>query len=416
MRLSAFVPAVLAWAREMTSEEYASLNATVGIRPRKGEPAERRDRLIAALEKAGDRGTSNPALTATNYAKAVLKRGFGLALMPHRGDPKSRRKPLDFSAYAELVDTYRVGCMRPVAGGAALPGFVYLPGDEIGHPEKATDPLAAVDAQPLLTSAEYAALEARKEARQGLSQQEKQRMWEYDMAINLYRLRRTEVGPAFLAEYVGADGSESMREQLSRLSRFGYAQARTAAQLRLSADDVAEAFGDAHAFWLPAVAVGELLDMVAPDWRGKVSDALGRGGMAVRFSSKAAALALLRWARDMDDERYARLLKVLGIKPRPEQPARKRRRLIESLCELDEPGEEGSSGENERASSPDGSTGGRTSTPRGKVKSSSALIRSLIESAFGIKCIVDDGSISLDVEVFTYVCKRRQAPFSMISH
>lgn len=418
VRLSAFVPAVLAWAREMTSEEYASLNAMLGIRPSKGEPAERRDRLIAALEKASSKGVSNPALTATSYAKVVLKRAFGVALLPHRGDPKSRRKPLDYSAYAELVDTYKVACMRPAAAGAALPVFVYLPNDEIGYKDDgANETRGVIESQPLLTSSGYAALEARREAKQGLSQLEMQQVWEYDMAINLYGLRRTEVDAMFLAEYVGADGSESMREQLRRLSRFGYAHTHTAAQLRLcqeSADYVAEAFGDAHAFWLPAVAVGELLDRVAPDWRGKVSDALGRaggggGGAAIRFSSKAAALALLRWASGMDDERYAQLLKMLGIKPRPEQPSRKRMRLIESLRELDEEGEEAASSEAACASSPDG--GGCTSTPRGKVKTSSALVNALIEAAFGVKCIVGDGVISLDVDAFTYMCKRRERPY-----
>ena len=134
VRLSAFVPAVLAWAREMTTDEYASLNAMLGIKSGKDEPVVQRDKLIAALEKANIKGTSNPALTATNYTKALLMRGFGLALMPHRGDPKSRRKPIDYSDYATLVDTYKVGCMRlmPPAVGAAQPGFVYLPGDVIG--------------------------------------------------------------------------------------------------------------------------------------------------------------------------------------------------------------------------------------------------------------------------------------------
>ena len=135
LKMSAFCPGVVAWAKEMKSDEYYSNNAMMGIRPSKGDAAARRVSLIAALEQGGD--TSNPTLTATNFVKMMLKKGFGLALKPNKGDSKNRRKPLDYTKYAQLVDTYKAGCMRRVGnGGEPMPEFAFLPDDEISYKVK----------------------------------------------------------------------------------------------------------------------------------------------------------------------------------------------------------------------------------------------------------------------------------------
>lgn len=140
--------------------------------------------------------------------------------------------------------------------------------------------------------------------------------------------------------------------------------------------------------------------MMAPDWRGKVSATLvseDDGNETIQCTSKAAALALFKWASDMDDDKYSNLLKTLGIKPRTDQPTRTRGKLLECLRSLDEDEDEGGDdadvgtkeasppltvtpkgrkGKTATASSA-ASPSKRTSTPRGKVLTSSKLVGAL---------------------------------------
>ena len=332
----------------------------------------------------------------------------------------------------------------------------------------AQEAIEAARAHPMLTSTQYGALKARQACqaeKDHLSRLEMQQQWEYYMAIILYELRPSKVDAEFLAEYVGAycsaSSEKSMMEQFRKLSRFGHAHTSTPAQLQKYYDapkeamnlsdnaDITKALGKVHDFWPPTIAVCELLDMVAPDWRSKVSDELGRNNddsEPIRFTSKAGALGLLKWASNMNDDKYAKMLSTLGIKPRKDHPTRTRGLLLKYLHALDDEGEEavapgvcsdervpqGTPRKGRKAKAPAAAASASSTppataaaavggvaassaasfTPRGKVRSSSTFFKSLIESAFGIKCIVGDGVISLDVEAFTYMRKRRSAPFS----
>ena len=128
-----FLPAVASWVACLQRREYTSLNAVLGITPRKGSAPATRGSLLAALSHSGD--NTNPTATATNVAKAMLMRGFGLNLKPHKGEP--RRKPIDFALYAAMVDTYGARSMMPPAGGMVFPDFAFVPDDDVGYPDVA---------------------------------------------------------------------------------------------------------------------------------------------------------------------------------------------------------------------------------------------------------------------------------------
>ena len=334
--------------------------------------------------------------------------------------------------------------------------------------------IAASSAHPFLTEGAFALLKSRQADREQLNPLQLQQLWEYTMAVMKYKVAPSSVDAEFVEGYIGAYISSSsvrnMNNKFRQLSRFGRAHEDSAAQLQLFYDaeksaislsvnsDMSKALGEVHRFWPPAIAACNLLDMLDAEWRRKVDVALqgdgdGDGDSVISFTSKEGAMALLGWVDKMrDDDEYAKLLKVLGIKPRTEQPARTRGKLLESLRSLDgsigvaadAPGADGgvdaegdadapgdyaeAPGDDVEAprdeAGPSSATttpprkkatkavAERQSTPRGKVLTASKLVKGVLEAAFGISCDLNDGVAVLDITAFTNMRTRRATLFN----
>ena len=268
----------------------------------------------------------------------------------------------------------------------------------------ANDVVKAARAHPFLNADTFAALKTRQADRQQLDKLEMQQLWEYSMAVMKYRVRPdAEFIDAYVGAYISSQNVRGMNDLFRQLSRFGRAQEDIAKTLQRCYDDerraincsansdMNKALGEVHTFWPPAIAVCNLLDVLDTEWRGKVDAALDGDddALPIKFSSNAAATALLGWVERMTDDEYSKLLEVLDIKPRKEQPSRTRGQLLACLRGLgDGDGDAEAPGGStsappvvDDAVTPPKATRGRKaapktprSTPRGKVLTGSKLV------------------------------------------